>query len=156
MDACNAIISDPSSLNEQIARNIFDVLPDGGPIAAIMDRAGHCWSSDPQELANLNLSPSLLADLQARVDDGVEPAFTRTQDTSLTMTQLPTENARCGYLLIVIPRCKSELTQTHIDLVESLLNQISLVAVLTEHNHRLKERQAMYLGVREPSGAIAN
>ncbi len=156
MDTRNRGISTHSAVNDQIAREVFDALPERGPIVVLMDRAGHCWSSHPQEYAKLNISPALVADLRAKVDDGAEPIFTHTQDTSLTMAQLPTENPGCGYVLIAIPRCRSELTQTHIDLIESLLSQIALVAVLTEHNHLLKERQASYHGVHEPSEAIAN
>jgi hypothetical protein len=156
MDVYDAIASTHGVLNEQIARNIFDALPEPGPIVAVMDREGHCWSSNPQDFARLRLNASLLADLRAKVDDGAEPAFTNNQDTSLAMTQLPTETTRCGYLLVALPRCKSELTQIHVDLIESLLNQIALVARLTENNHVLKERQAMYHGVHESHTAVVN
>ncbi len=156
MDVYDAIASAHGPLNEQIARNVFDALPEPGPIVTVMDRGGHCWSSNPPEFAKLRLSPTLLADLRAKVDDGAEPAFTNSQDTSLAMAQLPTENTQCGYLLVALPRCGSELTQTQVDLIESLLNQIAQVACLTEHNHILKERQAMYHGVQESHTVIAN
>jgi hypothetical protein len=156
MDVYDAIASAHGVLNEQIARNIFDALPEPGPIVVVMDREGHCWSSNPQEFARLRLNASLLADMRAKVDDGAEPAFTNSQDTSLAMTQLPTENTGCGYLLVALPRCGPELTQTQVDLIESLVNQIALVACLTEHNHILQERQAMYHGVHESHAAIVN
>jgi hypothetical protein len=156
MDVYDAIASTHGALNEQIARNIFDALPEPGPIVAVMDRSGRCWSSNPQEFARLRLNASLLADLRGKVDDGAEPAFTNSQETSLAMTQMPTENTGCAYLLVALPRCGVELTQTHVDLIESLLNQIALVACLTEHNHILKERQAMYHGVHRSHATVAN
>jgi hypothetical protein len=47
-------------LNEQIARQVFEVLPEQGPILLIMDRNGHCWPSDSEEIAKLNMSESCL------------------------------------------------------------------------------------------------
>jgi hypothetical protein len=156
MDLHNTVASTHSQLNEQIARNVFDALPERGPIVAIIDRTGQCFPSHPQQFAELNLSASLLADLRAKVDDGVEPIFTHAGDTSLTVTQLATENTGCGYLLVAIPRCGSELTQTNLDLLETLLNQITVVASLVERNHVLNEMQAKYLGAHGTGDTLSN
>ena len=156
MDAYNAIFSAHYVLNEQIAHDVFDAIPECGPVVTIMDPTGRCWSSNTQEFARLNLNATLLADLRAKVDDGVEPVFTSVGDTSITMAQLATENTNCGYLLVAIPRCGSELTQVHLGLVESLLNQIALAATLIERNHILNEMQAKYLGARGAGETSAN
>jgi hypothetical protein len=156
MDAYDAIVSTHGVLSERVALQVFDALPERGPVVAIMDRAGRCWSSNPQELANLNLPKTLLADLLTRVDDGVDPVFAHAGDTSVAMSQLATENAGCGYLLIAIPRCGSELTQTHIDLIETLMNQIALVASLVERNQVLNGMQARYSSVHGAGETIAN
>jgi hypothetical protein len=156
MDTSNAVVSTYSLLNEQIAHQIFDALPERGPIVAIMDRNGQCRPSDPQEFAKLNLGTALLADLRAQVDDGVEPIFTHAGDTSVTVSQLAMEHSGSGYVIVAIPRCGSELTQTHLDLVESLLNQITLVASLVERNHVLNRMQAGYSSVNESGAGVAN
>ena len=41
MDLCNTKVSDTHTLSEQIAREVFDVLPERGPILVIMDREGN-------------------------------------------------------------------------------------------------------------------
>jgi hypothetical protein len=156
MDTYDAIASTQCVLNEQIAHRVFDALPERGPIVAIMDRTGRCWPSDPQEFARLNLSAALLAELRAKVDDGAEPVFAHAGDTSITAAQLATENTACGYLFIAIPRCGAELTQIHLDLLESLLSQITLVATLVERNHALNELRAKQLGACGSGEAVAN
>jgi hypothetical protein len=119
-------------LNEQIARQVFDVLPERGPILVIMDRDGNCWPSDSEEFAKLNLHDTLLRDLRAKVDDGAEPVITQVGDTSITIAQLATDRTNCGYLVIALPRYGPESTLTNIDLVEALLSQIALIARLVE------------------------
>jgi len=132
MHMCDAKTSDTPLLGEQIAREIFDMLPERGPVVVIMDRDGHCWSSHPEESAKLNLTETLLMDLRAKVDDGAEPVLTQVGETSVTMAQLATDRTNCGYVLVALPRYSPESTLTNIDLVETLLNQITLIARLVE------------------------
>lgn len=132
MGTCDAMSSSTAALNEQIARQVFDMLPERGPILAILDRAGHCWPSDAEEFAKLNLSEAFLRDLRSKVDDGAEPVITQVGDTSVTITQLATERTNCGYLVIALPRYGPESTLTNIDLVEALVSQITLIARLVE------------------------
>jgi hypothetical protein len=139
MDTGNATLSAAHVLNEQIARQVFEMLPERGPVVAIMDREGHCWSSDDEEFAKLNLSVSLLGELRAKVDDGAEPVLTQVGDTSVTLAQLATDQTNCGYIVIALPRYSPESTLTNIDLVEALLNQITLIARLIEKSSALRQ-----------------
>jgi hypothetical protein len=139
MDTCDAASSATRVLNEQIARQVFDVLPERGPILVIMDRDGNCWPSDSDEFARLNLNDTLLRDLRSKVDDGAEPVITQVGDTSVTIAQLATDRTNCGYLVIALPRYGPESTLTNIDLVEALLSQITLIARLVEKGSLLNQ-----------------
>jgi len=152
MDICDAPVSMTRALTEQIARQLFDVLPEGGPVLLIMDRDGHCWSSDAEELARLNLDPALLKDLRAKVDDGVEPVVTRIGDTSVTVAQLATDRTNCGYVVVALPKCGAEPTLTHANLVEVLVNQIALIARLIEQADTIARTQVhCYKGYDVPA-----
>ena len=128
-------------LNEQIARQIFEVLPEQGPIMMIMDRDGSSWPSDSERFAKLNISESFLKELCAKIDDGVEPVVTQADDCSLIAAQLATERSKCGYVIIALPQYSPESTLINIDLIEMLLNQFGLVAKLIEKNNLLYEVQ---------------
>ena len=132
MDLCNTKVSDTHILSEQVAREVFDMLPERGPILVIMDREGNSWSSHPEEFAKLGISEEFLKDLRAKVDDGAEPVITQVGETSVTIAQLATDQTNCGYMMVVLPRYSPESTLTNIDLVEALLNQITLIARLVE------------------------
>ena len=135
-------LSSPSfMLNEQVARQVFEVLPEQGPILLIMDRDGHSWPSDSGEFAKLNISEPLLKELCAKIDDGAEPVVTQINDCSIVATQLATERSNCGYVIIALPQYGPESTLINIDLIEILLSQFNLIAKLIEKNNLLYEVQ---------------
>ncbi len=128
-------------LNEQIARQVFEVLPEQGPILLIMDRDGNSWPSDSEEYAKLNISESFLKELCVKIDDGAEPVVTQINDCSIVAAQLATERSNCGYVIIALPQYGPESTLINIDLIELLLSQLSLIAKLIEKNNLLYEVQ---------------
>ena len=87
MDMCESLFSPGFVLNEQIARQIFEILPEQGPIMVIMDRDGNIWPSDSEEFAKLNISEPFLKELCAKIDDGAEPIITQANDCSVIDTQ---------------------------------------------------------------------
>ncbi len=139
MGMYGSIFSPGYALNEQVARQIFNILPEQGPIILIMDRQGNCWPSDSEQFSKLNINESLLAELCAKVDDGVEPAVTQISDVNIAAAQLATDQTDCGYVIIALPRCNAESALTSIDLIEVLLNQIALIAKLIEKNNLICE-----------------
>ena len=141
MDMCESLFSPGFVLNEQIARQIFEVLPEQGPIMVIMDRDDNIWSSNSEEFAKLNISESFLKELCAKIDDGAEPIITQANDCSVIATQLATEQNNCGYVIIALPQYSPESTLINIDLIEILLNQIGLIARLIEKNNHLYKLQ---------------
>ena len=147
MDMCESLFSPGFVLNEQIARQIFEVLPEQGPIMVIMDRDGNIWPSNSEEFAKLNIGEPFLKELCAKIDDGAEPIITQANDCSVIATQLATEQNNCGYVIIALPQYNPESTLINIDLIEILLNQVGLIAKLIEKNNLLYEVQMKHYGV---------
>jgi hypothetical protein len=156
MDMCDATISATHLLNEQIARQVFDVLPERGPVLLLLDRDGSCWPSNPEELARLNLSDAFLKDLRAKVDDGAEPVITQVGDASVTIAQLSTDRTNCGYVVVILSRHSAESTLADIDLVEALLNQIALIARLIEKSSMLTKSHVSHYAAYSASVAASN
>jgi len=150
-------LSSPSfMLNEQIARQVFEVLPDRGPLVLIMDKRGNSWPSDSEEFTKLNISESFLKELCAKIDDGAEPVVTQAENCSIIAAELATEQNDCGYVIVALPNYSPESTLVNIDLIETLLSQFSLIARLIEKNNRLYEAQVKHYRARGPGTTATN
>lgn len=156
MEMFNAILSRSYALNERIACEIFEVLPECAPLVAIIDRQGHRWFNDEEAFAGLNLSDDLLGDLRAKVDDGAEPAAIQVGDAGVAMVQLATEHTNCGYLLLASPRCGLEATPAGLDLTGTLVSLVGLVAQLLEKDRMLSEFQMKCFSAYHTADAPAN
>jgi len=146
MSIYDSMFSADSLLNEQIARQIFEILPEDGPLLMIVDRQGNCWPSDSEKFSRLNITESFLRELSDKIDDGSEPLVTQMDDCSIIASQLTTERTNCGYAIIALPQYSPESTLINIDLIEILLGQISLIAALIEKNRLLYELQIKHFG----------
>jgi hypothetical protein len=156
MDAYDAMFSATYVLNERIAQQVFEVMPEGGPLLALVDGSGHYWASDSEAFMQLNLVETLLDDLRAQVDDGLDPATVQVGDMSVMVTQLHTERTNCGYLVLAVPRYDADMTQTSLDLIDVLLSQILLVANLIERCGLLSDTQAKCYSAYATSDAPVN
>jgi len=156
MDMYDSMFSSSYMLIDQIARQIFDLLPECGPIMVIMDREGNLWPSKPEEFGKLNINEPFLKELCAKVDDGAEPVITQVSEASITAAQLATERSNCGYVIIVLPQYNPESTLINIDLIETLLHQTVLIADLIEKNNLLNELQTKLYSVYGKSEAPSN
>jgi hypothetical protein len=145
MDMCNTESSASDVLSEQVARQVFESLPEQGVIVAIVGPDGTRRPSDPEEFARLGLDESAIAELRVRVDDGAEPVTTRIGDASIAMAQLTGEHVNLGYVIVAVPRYGAKSSGSDISLVEALLGQISLVARLVEKNALLGAAQIEYV-----------
>ena len=141
MNMYGSLVSPSCILNEQVARQVFDILPESGPIMVIMDRDGNYWPSNTEEFSKLNISESFLRELCAKIDDGTEPLITHTNDSSIVAAQLATERTNCGYVIIALPQYNPESTMVNINLIETILSQTGLIAKLIEKNSLLYELQ---------------
>ena len=156
MDTCESLLSQSNTLNEQIAQEIFDILPEDGPIIIIFNRDGDRWQSDPEKSSRLNISESFLKGLCAKIDDGAEPIVTQVDDFGVVAAQLAAEQTNCGYVIIALPQYSPESTLINIDLIEILLNQIGLIAKLIEKNDLLYELQMKHYSRYEQSEIASN
>jgi hypothetical protein len=141
MNIFNSSFSSGCFLNEQVARQIFDILPENGPLMVIMDKNNNCWPSDSERFAKLNITEPVLKEVCARIDDGTEPIVTQANECGVVAAQLTTERTDCGYVIIILPQYSPESTLVNIDLIEILLNQVGLIARLIEKSNLLYELQ---------------
>jgi hypothetical protein len=132
-------------LNEQVARQVFETLPDNGPLVLIMDRDGHHWPSDSQAFAELHISDAFLDELAVRINDGTEPVITQAEKCSVIAAELATERTRCGYIALILTQDGPEQAITNIGLLETITGLINLVAKLIEKNVLLYELQSRSL-----------
>ena len=144
------------ALNERIAQKLFSVLPEQGPIIVIMDKNGNCWSSDEDGLSGLKISRHLLREILARIDDGDEPVVTQSNAVGIAVAQLATERTDCGYVLIALPHSSAESAFINFDVIETLLDQISLVAELVEKNTLLHELHLKNYNLYSNGGVPSN
>ncbi len=156
MNTCESLLSPGFMLNEQIARQVFEILPEGGPLVMIMDTEGNSWPSNSHDFAKLNISESFLKRICAKIDDGVEPVVAQTDDCSVVGAQLATDGSNCGYVIIVLPQYTPESTLANINLIEMLLNQLGLIAKLIEKNNLLYEVQMKHYRACAQSETTSN
>ncbi|MBN2132908.1 MAG: hypothetical protein JW741_25640 [Sedimentisphaerales bacterium] len=155
MDTYDAMFSASYVLNERIARQVFEVLPERAPVVAIIDRQGNCWPSDSEAFARVNLDEAVLHDLRAKVDDGVDPAVVQLGDVSVTAMQLATEQTNCGYVVIALSRSDPK-APAEADLLETLLSQITLVARLIEAHSLLTQARTEPYSAYRASASLVN
>jgi len=134
MDICQSQFLQVSALNEQVAGEIFDILPEDGPIVMIIGRDGSRWLSNSEKLSELDISESFLKGVCAKIDDGAEPVIARLNDFGVVAVQLATEQINYGYVIVALPQYSPESVLINIGLIEMLLNQIGLIFRLVEQN----------------------
>lgn len=156
MGLYDSLFSQGGVLIEQIARQVFDILPEGGPVVVITDKEGNFWPSDSERFARLNLSESYLKEVCAKVDDGVEPVVSAAGEASIVAAQLATERTNCGYVIVALQRYSPESTLANIDLIEMFLNQIGLIARLIEKNSLLYELQMKQISSYSGGDIVTN
>ena len=139
MNMYDALFSPGFILNEQIARQVFDILPDNGPIMIIMDKEGNNWPSNSEQFAKSEIDESFLGDICQSIDDGSEPVITNIKDSSVIAAQLVTERTKCGYVIFILPQCSPESALINVDFIEMLISQMNLIAKLIEKNCQLYE-----------------
>lgn len=141
MEKHDPLFSMGSRLNEQICRQLFQILPEQGPVMIIMDREGNCWPSDSDAFSKLDINEAFLREVCSKIDDGDEPVVTGVNQCSVIATQIATERTNCGYVVIALPKHSPEFAMVNVDLIETLLNLVGLLATLIEKNNLLYELQ---------------
>jgi len=156
MDMYDSLFSASCVLNEQIARQVFEILPEEGPIMVLIDKEGHSWPSNTEKFSELKLSESFLKEVCGKISDGDEPVVSQIDNHSIIAAQLATERTNCGYVVFALPQYDPESTLTNIDLIEILINQINLIAKLIEKNNLLYEFQMKQMSTYGQNEAGSN
>ncbi|MHC4117822.1 MAG: hypothetical protein ACYSWO_09980 [Planctomycetota bacterium] len=143
-------------LNEQIARQVFEILPEGGPLLLIMDGEGNSWPSNSHDFVELNISEQFFKRICAKIDDGAEPVVAQFDECSVVGAQLATDRNNCGYVIIALPQYTPESTLANIDLLEMLLNQVGLIGKLIEKNNTFYEMQMKHYRLCAQGAAASN
>ena len=156
MDTYESHLSRSSELNEQIAREIFDILPDDAPVVIIIGRDGNRWFSNSAKFSNLDISESFLKEVCVKIDDGAEPVITQINEIGVVAAQLAMEETHCGYVVMALPQYNIESTMINFGLIEMVLNQIGLIAKLIEKNEQASELQIKQLGMYNQSNIASS
>lgn len=141
MSMYDALFAQSSVLNEQIARQLFETMPESGITLVIMDKNGNCWPSNSEQFSKLHINESVLREICSKINDGQEPVISNSNDCSIIGSTLATDKTDCGYIFLIIPQLTPENTVVNIDLFEIIMNQVALVAKLIEKNNMLYELQ---------------
>jgi len=156
MNIYESLSSPGFMLNEQIARQVFEIIPESGPLMLIIDRQGNIWPSNSDDFAELKIDESTLREICVKIDDGAEPVMTLIDDCSIVASALATDRSNCGYVILALPKYSPESTLANIDLIEMLLNQLSLIARLIEKSNQLYEVHMKHHYAHAESEIIAN
>ncbi len=141
MDMYDIMFSTSGMLNDQMARQIFGILPEDGPLVVIRDRAGNCWPSRSDDMNRLGLGEAYITEVCDRIDDGAEPVITEHNGCGIVAAQISTERTPCGYIILAWEGYPSERILNESVTFDIILSMVSLVARLIEQNNQLFERQ---------------
>jgi hypothetical protein len=141
MDIYQTLFSSSMKLNEQFAQELFEIVPEQGILSVVLDREGNSWLSDTELFESLNISESLISQLCARVDDGVDPAIVQVQEHCFIASQLAGVQGDYGHVLLILPQFSQESSLISINLIEMLLNQFRLIVRLLEKNYKFYDIQ---------------
>ena len=139
MDIYDSLFTVNSAMNDQIAHEIFELLPADGPVLAIIDKQGNIWASDTEKLALLNVDQEWLGSICSRVDDGSEPVVSQWNGWGIVVGELATDQKKLGYVVIAMEAHSPEATLTKLDLVEIIFSQFNLIARLIENGQRMSQ-----------------
>ncbi len=117
-----------------LAASIFDIIPDHGLDIAFLDKEGNIHASNQTHLGELFSDQDHINHLIARVKDGDDPVISQFGDHSIVVSELSTGNSSCGYVFLALPDATGSSTIANMDLVEFILNQLTIIADLSQRS----------------------
>ena len=108
-------------LNEQIAGELFKVLPQENVLIAIIDDDKNCWTSDQEKFSRI-FNNIQFDHIFSRIADGDEPIIIEVQDNTVIATQLTVGDINCGYLITALEDKTPEEVLVNMDIMELLIN----------------------------------
>jgi hypothetical protein len=141
MDIYDGLFGASEMLFEQVVRRLAETLTEEGPMVAILDGNGGCWTTSPQRCDALLSGRDMLKEYCHRVADGWEPVTGTVDGWGIMVGQLRTEGRHHGYVVIGLPAESAAGTAVHQGLLEVLLNQVNAIADLIDKNNQLYHQQ---------------
>ncbi len=121
-----------SEVQDQLIKALSSCLPEDRMGLILVDKNQDCWASDLVGYDGLIQETSVLEDMIARIDDGDEPALTRSDNMCLVGIHLLTPCCDYGYAILVLPDENYDVLLQNWGLIECLLNQMLKIAGLLE------------------------
>ena len=128
-------------LNQQIASVVFSCLPEDGTLAVVLDGNGKYWPSDAEKYSTMFSQSHCLEDIIARINDGDDPVIANIDGIAVLGSELSTKNGHCGYVVIALDGYTQESAVENIDLLDTILSMMNLVAGLIEKNNQMQAFQ---------------
>lgn len=121
-----------TDLCSTLADRIFDIIPDQGLDIAFLDKEGNIHVSNRTCLGELFSDRDHIDHLIARIKDGDDPVISHFGDRSIIASELSAGSASCGYVFLALPDADGNSAVANMDLVEFILNQLTVIADLTQ------------------------
>lgn len=149
-----SLISGSDTLIGQLENHFFGMTESDGPVLIFVNSQRKFSANHPGKTSFLHEKPDILKDICGRIDDGDDPCVYRVEAGCLVGTQLATEYADYGYLLVFMSGYQKDTMQANMDLFELILAQTQLICHLLEKNNRLHHTHLS--GMRDSSPLLCS
>ena len=75
------------------------------------------------------------------IDDGADPVIGDINGTTVVASELATKNGHCGYIVFALDGYTHQSTVENIDLIDTILSMMSVVAGLIEKTNKMQAVQ---------------
>ena len=132
-----SLIAGTETLRGQLQKHLFGLTEPEGPVLILVNHKRQCTMNHPGRAGFLQKNTDVLSDICIQIDDGYDPCVCAVEGGAVIGTQLSTESADCGYLLIFMPGYSADTIQENMDLFEVILGQAQVICHLLEKNNQL-------------------
>ncbi len=148
MKIYDSLFGSSEMLCEQVVRHVREGLVEDGPVVAVVDGKGGCWSA--AERFSLTGGEEAISTLCGRVADGWEPVRGKIGDWGIVAGELRAGGRHQGYVVIGL----ADVGESgHEAVLEMLLNQVNTIAELVYKNNQLHHHQLKSMSVIGPHEA---
>ncbi len=137
----DALFSQTGFLSDQLAKNLSETLSQQHLFMVVMDNHGQLWTSDSEKFSCFGSCQSRLKEICANLDHEKLPVVSQIEDYSTVAVRLVDEDEQinCGYLFLFLPHYSPESTLANMDIVETMLKQVLLIAKLVHEKNQLHQ-----------------
>jgi hypothetical protein len=122
----------------QIAQVVFDSFANTDIVLAVLNHNGSYVSNRLDVFEQVFAERTLLDGICRRVDDGQEPVLTQISGFLVAATGISSGLDGMGYAVMLLPARSFEGAFEHLDFIEIILEQFSIIGGLIEQNQQLR------------------